>query len=319
MPVPHRLLAMTLVTACSAAGPAASQAPIATAEVAVCPVPEVPATEVATPAPPLAAKLDPKPKPDRTEQLGPDDILLQLDYESTFRLIDVVDSTKPFGNVPAMTLYRDGTVITSNRHGTRFWGRGERAAEDDLDHVRALGAAKIRNHTSNCTTTGPGEKMCVSDSAIVHVRFRDERGKLRDLANYSGFSDTHRTQLDAIYDRLEVIGTAPDYGGWPAKPWIPANASLFLRFAEDIEPSDREGLAKATPWPLALDIFERAVREEWIVVAIDRRQILALVNDVDLNAAPRVFRQGDRAVKAEIVPWMPGVDHRAAIAATKLG
>jgi len=71
------------------------------------------------------------------------------------------------------------------------------------------------------------------------ARARDSPGH-----NYAGFSDTHQAQLDAIYDRLESIGTAPRSDARPVVPWIPANASRFLRFAEDIEPSDREGLAK---------------------------------------------------------------------------
>lgn len=313
--VTARLLAMTLVTACSAATPVVTQAP------AIEPVVATPAVERSTPevaaTSPTATAPDPHDVPDRTAHLGVDDILLQLDYETTFGLVDIVDPFRPFGSFPAVTLYRDGTVITSDHHGTRFWRRGEQVAARDLEHVRALGAAKIRNHTSGCKKTLRG-KSCVSDSARVHLRFRQRDGKLRDVVNYAGFSDTHQAQLDAIYDRLEIIGTAPWSGARPVMPWIPADASLFLRFAEDIEPVDREGLAKAAPWPLAADIFERAVREQWIVVAIDRPQILALTDRLGAHGGPASFRLDDRVVRVKLVPWLPGVDHRAAIAATKL-
>lgn len=316
--VTHRLLAMALVTACTTAGPVPSTPPFAAAPSPVCPPVPAAVAEVVPPAEPEPAVPDPHGVPDRTAELGQDDVLLQLDYESTFGAIGLVDFTRPFGSMPAVTLYRDGTVIANTPTGAMWWNRGEHLAANDLEHVHALGAAKIKNHTGSCVIEKTG-KACVSDASIVHVRMRTKKGTLRDLANYAGFSNTHATALTAIYDRLEIIATLPSpTARRAAQPWIPVNASLFLRFRDDVEEIDHATLSTATPWPLAPDIFERAVREQWIVVALDRPQVLAIVGTTGTTGEPVLLRLGNRAVMAGLVPWMPGEDHREAIAKTRL-
>lgn len=271
------------------------------------------------PAAEASPRQSPPERPDPTARLTEADIVLQLAYESTFAAVTLIHPQKPFGYVPAVTLYRDGTVIAFDQiHGTRWWSRGEHRAASDLEHVHALGFAKLRSHMGDCRTTASG-RSCVADAANVRLRVRRPDGTTRDLVNYAGNAAKHQAQLDAIYDRLEIIATPPPTGGpRAAQPWIPARASLFLRFAEEIEPSDREGLARALPWPLASELFERARQQSWIVVALDREQVLHVVDTLGTAGIPRTFRVGDEVVHAALVPWLPGVDHRPAIATTDL-
>jgi hypothetical protein len=250
--------------------------------------------------------------------------VLQLDYVPTFAFVDVVHPMFAFGRVPAVTAYRDGTVIVNDDSGVRWWSRSEAWADDDLDHVHALGIAKLRSNSDNCRRTRTGE-VCTADDADVLLRVRMRDGSMKTLRNYGGNAAKHQALLDAIYDRMKVIATPPSpVSPWPARPLFPRGASLFVRVADDIEPSDREGLARAHPWPLATELFERAERarargrEGWFVVAIDREQIQRLVAPLGTAGLTGTFRLGDRAVRAAMVPWLPGEDHREAIAAADL-
>lgn len=222
---------------------------------------------------------------------------------------------RAFGRLTAVTLYRDGTVVAAEGGGYRFWNRGERIADQDLDHIWALGSAQLRNHTSQCWKHDRG-RTCVSDAAIVHLRIRQPDGELRELVNYGGFSDTHQARLDAIYDRLQIIATPPSLGPGRVRPYTPEHASLFLRVVDE---PDVALLPELPPWPLAPLILGQALRDRWVVVTIDRPQILALQRGRGSRGGIPTFRWDDRVVQAEFVPWLPGVDHHGAIEATKLG
>lgn len=293
------------------------------ASTVVVPAPPVAAAPVATtePPPPAAAAAQPPARRavvDPTDRLGPDDIVLQLEYDPTFSMVHVIHPGLVFGRVPAVTAYRDGTVVVNDRDGVRWWTRSERWADDDLDHVHAIGVAKLRSSADACRRTRTG-KVCSADDADVILRVRMRDASMKVLRNYGGNAAKYQAVLDAIYDRMHVIATPPPPNSpWPARPMLPRRASLFVRIADDIEPSDREGLAKAHPWPLANDLVDRAEREQWFVVAIDREQILRLLEPLGTAGQTATFRLGDRVVRAGMVPWLPGEDHSAAIEAADL-
>jgi hypothetical protein len=110
--------------------------------------PPVPPAVVALPTEPEPDAPGPQEVADRMGPLGQDDILLQLDHESTFGALGLVDDTRPFGSIPTVTLYRDGTVIANTPTGAMWWNRGEHMAAlvpwmPGEDHREAIAKTKL--------------------------------------------------------------------------------------------------------------------------------------------------------------------------------
>ena len=58
--------------------------------------------------------------------------------------------------------------------------------------------------------------------------------------------------------------------------------------------------------------------QEPIAVAVEGDELEQLATVMGNGVGKRAwFRHGERVVKAELVPWLPGVDHREQLAAGK--
>lgn len=292
------------------------------------PLEATPPTEPTAPAaaldtvPELAAEPDPTPEPEPEPvwwALTPADILMQLDHQPTFAAVDVRNPFEPYGRVPEITVYRDGTILYrgSFPHESGFFVTryGSTVVQHHLDHVLELGFEAIESYENDCKPTPKGE-VCMSDAGLVVLRVRvgDE---LREVRNYGGWALHHEAVLHAIYDRLELLETPAPGSPWglDPRPYVPQRATLFLRAeksVDELSPSQRESIE---PWALSDALFEQGYVLDSIAVAVEGDELEQLATVMGNGVGKRAwFRHGERIVKAELVPWLPGVDHREQLA-----
>jgi hypothetical protein len=274
-----------------------------------------PASEPAAPEPvtPAAAASPELYELDPTRTLTADDILLQHAYEAGMLAPIAGDTQQAFGRVPSFTLYRDGIAVfverTDNGHALRMWRMPEHEARDHIEHVRALGVARLRGYSHHCLRTGHYSR-CISDAGVRVLRARLPDGTLRELRNYAGFAPRLTEQLHAIYDRITAIEA--HYQG--SALYLPRGATLFVvpleREVADLAPESR---ARMRPWPLDDETLQRALAAK--KVALEVPQIRVMIAATGSNIVrDQLFVHGGRLVHASMIPWLPDADHREAIA-----
>jgi hypothetical protein len=322
------LLRLCLVGCAASAQPQAVRAPVCpeapvaspSPAVAQAPAPTAGATAGATAAPVVPAALVRDPDP--TRSLSNASLILQLEYEQTFSAEPVGDPFKAYGRVPELSLYRDGTVIYagefSRRRGVFAYHLTKEQAAMHLEHVQGLGFAGIRDQDSSCSEGGV-KRMCGSDAPYAVLRARVAGDKLREIRNYAGMAMRKEAMLHAIFDRIELLG-APDpvASEEPLYLYLPRAATLFMVVLREPNNLDKKYVERAIQWPLAAELVAQAEasKQRQLVTVIEAPEIQKLIAATGTNT-PRHqwFRQGERLVAVSVVPWMPGVDHRAAIEA----
>jgi hypothetical protein len=245
-----------------------------------------------------------EPSPQAEWKLGTNEILLQLEYEPTFTVVHPCDASQPFGRVPEVTLYEDGTIIYESDAGVMVYGIGEKRAAQQHAHVVELGIAQVRSKEDDCRTDGD-VTTCLSDSGFAVLRVRAHDGKLRELRNYAGWADERQATLHAVYDRLKLLRQPYE---WETRRYVPEHATLFLALERDED--SRERRERAKDWPLGDALLERVIAKRQLVLAIDAATIATLAAAIGTNATSRVeLRHDDVIVSAALVPWLPGVDY----------
>ncbi|WAS90452.1 hypothetical protein [Nannocystis punicea] len=286
------------------------------------PPPAQPPTTVPPPAPicassPSTAPASPEPAPSLPEtepawSLTQADVLLQLEEEPTFAVGSAIDPAHPYGRVPSFTLYRDGTVLfqdgSRHRRGLLQYHMFERVAEDHLEHVRQLGVTRLHSHEDDCIPRGRTQ-LCVADASVLILRARLPDGSVRELRNYNGFEPKLPAPLHAIYDRIARL--SQPRGG--ADHYLPHAATLFVHRARPPSELDAAVIARARPWPLGPELLARALASGVEVLAVP--EIRTMFAATGTNSPQDVlFILGEDLVHATMIPWLPGQDHRAAIA-----
>lgn len=307
-------LSCLCLVGCSATAPAPAPAPKCPPTLASPPAPATPKPAEAEPV----KAFRPPPTPDPTWSLSTDDVALQLEDEATSTIDTETTLLEPFGRTPAFTLYRDGTVIFEedrrdrDRAGIFVYRLPEFWVTDTLDHVRRLGFAQMRSYTNTCLMV-PGGPMCMSDGSYPVLRVKLPGRPRREIRNHGGWEPRHQARLTAIYDRIRLLR----FDGQRAvdvRPYLPPKATLFLSTLHALSALDTQTLASAHPWPLPAALVDQAGAEGPLFMAIDAAQVRALIVAAGTNAVRREwFLEGDRMVQATVVPWLPGVDHTAAI------
>lgn len=291
--------------------PALPPAPLSAAPTADAPLPAPP------PGPAKAFELPTGDDP--TSKLSPSDVLLQLEYEPSFAVVVIANPLKPFGRTPVLTLYRDGTLIFQRKPGDDTDLLVQRLSENEatfhLEHVKNLGFVQIRSHESSCLPTPKG-RMCLSDASNLLLRARVPDSTLREIRNYAGWEPQHQAQLNAIYDRIKVLGTEGREARG-VRPYLPSKATLFIsppRAPSAIDPKWVDG---SHPWPLPAPLLDRAASSSSpsaLFITIDATEARALFKAAGSTSIENEwFRLGDRLVQVTVMPWLPGVDHTAAI------
>lgn len=301
-------------TSAPAAPPARDAAPA---------TPAAPTSAEATPGDAPATASAPEPTAPATPPSEPawaltsSAILLQYESQPTLAVGAATDPFSPYGRVAYFTMFRDGTILASKEdaRGLFVWQIAPERAAAHLARVIELGFPKLRSHTSDCIGP-PARRACVADASFQVLRASVSGGRLREIKNYAGWEPRHGKELEAIYKFVADL-RAPDPA---ARLYIPHAATLFVRAPRDPSRADASFRARAIPWPLSDDLLGPPGAQELQVSVLDVPQIQAMTAAAGTNHIDEVwFIRGDRLVQASMIPWLPGEDHRPAIASRAKG
>lgn len=261
------------------------------------------------------------PEADTARMLTTADVLLQLEHFQTSGLNGTSRiPERAFGRVPAFTLYRDGTILFADDSpdGEAFllYRLSQSDTAETLRHVEKLGIGRMSSHLEHCVSVGR-RRSCVSHATIRALRARALDGNMREIWNYNGYVENGSVELRAIYDRIAVL-SAPQ---WRQQVWLylPQAATLsVVPHWRDPKKMTAEERAYARPWPLAAEILAPALAAQ--VIVLDRPQLEAMIAATGTNLIDdKLFALDDWFVRVSMIPWLPGVDHRAAIARAAAG
>jgi hypothetical protein len=115
----------------------------------------------------------------------------------------------------------------------------------------------------------------------------------------------HGVLAHAIYDRITVITASRSL----APLYVPHASTQFVVEAE-LSPL---GKARAIPWPLDDELFGGGVASGLLVLKAEETRVMIAATGTNL-VRDVIFRPGDRYVYASLIPWLPHVDHRDAVA-----
>lgn len=235
--------------------------------------------------------------------LAADDILLQLDYEPGFSLPEY---RYPFGRTPPFTLLADGRVIYIDEIQDFKVMQVQLSQEEAaalLQQVREMGFAQLESHTDMCGKLADGSEPCIADASTSIMRVRMEDGSLREIRNYANFSNGPVT-YDAIYSLMN------DYTQPGAAVYTPHAATLFVRMAPP------PGVGSPADWPLDPAYVKRAqaAPDQFTAVVLSAAEIAKWQEDVGIHG-PITFQLNGQPVSGFFVPWLPGADFSAVIAA----
>lgn len=265
---------------------------------AACAVPGsiVPSTGDETPVQP--------PSPQTSAEPG--EILVQLDYEPTFSLIQM---TYAFGRIPPFTLFADGAVIYVDE-GDSFDQQQVMSiqlsgveAQELLDQVRNYGFERLVTYTDFCEQNPDGTQTCIADASFTIIRARESNGELREVKIYANFAEDKQA-----FDDITNFLTA--YTHADAQPYVPQQATLF------VQPFSGEQVDTAPNWPLSpaylADSGNDLNLQAWVLEGEDLQTFLA---SVPRNSGDFSFNHAGQPYNAYVVPWLPGADFTEEIAA----
>lgn len=236
--------------------------------------------------------------------LKPEDILVQLDYEPGFTLPEY---RFPFGRTPHFTLLADGRVIYVDEQQDSKVMVAQLSAEEAtalLEQVRGMGFERLQSHTDMCGRLADGSEPCIADASTSVMRVRMEDGSLREIHNYANFSNEPQT-FDAIYNLLQEFTHAD------ASVYLPHAATLFVRIVP------RPEMSSPADWPLDPGYVERALNgtDEFTAVVLSAAEAAIWQQIVGVDNMAITFQLEGQPVAAHFVPWLPGQDFSAEIAA----
>lgn len=236
--------------------------------------------------------------------LDPDDILIQLTYEPGFTLPEY---RFEFGRTPYFTLLADGRVIYIDE-AQDFKVMQAQLSQDEaaalLDEIRGMGFALLQSHTDLCGKMADGSEACIADASTTVMRVRMEDGSLREIKNYANFSNGPDT-YEAIFNRLN------DYTHAAASIYLPHAATLFVRMVPQPE------MASPADWPLdpAYVARAQAAGDMGTAVVLSAEEAALWQTNVGVNNGSITFQLDGQPVAGMFVPWLPGQDFSAAVAA----
>lgn len=242
-------------------------------------------------------------EPDPVWELEPQDVMVQLEYEPSFAAVLARNPFHVDGRIPGFTMYVDGTIIyrRRDRHGVWVTRDHRRLAERTIQHFEALGIGDMESHESSCRPTATGQS-CISDSSIVVLRVRLD-GELRELRNYNGIALEKEAELHAIYDRVRLLSRASPFG---ERAYVPQRATLWVSETGVDHAQARTPL----PWPLSGERLPAPRAQESTKLQLEGEELTAALEVFGSHTLhPLYFVHGDRAFVAELVPWLPGMDH----------
>ena len=254
--------------------------------------------------PSLVQESDDAPRePDPVWDLGPKDVMVQLAYEPSFAAVLARNPFHSDGRIPPFTLYADGTIIyhPGDRDGVWVTKDPRRLPERTIRHFLALGFEDVESHESSCWPTDEG-KSCLSDASTMILRVRLD-GELQERRNYAGIAVTKGAELQAMYDRIDLLSRASPFG---ERLYIPERATLWVEESS----GEQAELHGADPWPLSADRLPPVDAADPTKLVLEGEELSRTLDVIgEKMMRHRYFTDGERVVVAVLVPWLPGETH----------
>ena len=297
MPAPYRLPRLLMLVAALLGACSIAHEPAASPPASLGVVPGRPTVMV---APTAAVTGTPAPSP---TPLASRDILIQYDVEPTeFR----PETFYPFGRVPPFTLLADGRLLyvdegTPPENGEQVMEVRLSAADAStlVGQVLARGWDRLQTDTDQCRASGE----CVSDAASTILRVRAPGAPLREVRIYHDFGPDPEA-LRAVRSLLA------DYRHPAARPYVPAQAALVV--------------APVT-WPIAVPVRDWPLGGAWLqppaaglgqwAHVLQGEVLTAFLAQSPRNMGQAVYRHAGQLYTTTLVPWLPGRDDTAGVAA----
>ena len=288
------LVLMLALAACAGpgAGPVASETPAVVTE-------EPTAEPSETPAPTGPYTLE------WLAGLEPKTILLQQDYEPTFFRMEALNE---FGREIVFVLYADGTLVYTDEgamYDQMQIMSAQLSPEDTLallQQVMDAGFQNLETHTDFCFDQENGEQMCAMDASYTILRAIQPDGTLREVKIYADFANDK-----AAFETITAL--LRDYTHPDAQPYVPENATLFLR--EIPELTD----LVVQPWSLSPDMLigQEFPAENLNPRILSGQDLTDFLNSVPRNFGDFYFEFEGTYYSAYLVPWAPDKDYTAEI------
>lgn len=242
--------------------------------------------------------------PAESDGMDPDKVLLQLTFEPGFSLPEF---RYPFGRTPYFTLLANGRVIYVDESQDFKVMQAQltpQEAEALRKQVLDLGFARLESHTDMCGKLADGSEPCIADAATSVLRVLLDDGSLREIRNYANFSNEPAT-YDAIYNLLN------DFAKADAAVYVPHAATLFVRIVPTPE------MSSPADWPLNPAYVERALAasDQFTAVVLNAEEAALWQKNVGIDNNNITFQLDGKPVAGFFVPWLPGEDYTADIAA----
>jgi hypothetical protein len=229
----------------------------------------------------------------------PENIVLQLDWSGGMALPFV------WGDLPELTLLDDGTLIYRDGQAMAVQ-LTQPDARALVQHVLDLGFERLESHWDPCQTAADGTGVCITDATTSRLRLRMSDGTLGEVDNYAEFANDP--------DALRAIRAfLTDYRNPAAEPYVPEKAVVYLR------PIGNPGDLPVLDWPLDPALLGVRIEGDTYCARVlpgsDAKTLAALPRQ---NLGFQYFRQGTQVWEVALVPWLPGADYTAALAADGL-
>ena len=232
------------------------------------------------------------------------DVVVQLDTQPTNLVIIRPSVGTPFSRVPEFTLYRDGTTFRATEGGVVTGKLTAAEVSAFVARLGQLGVDRLLTHRGRCSCRKPGEDggTCLDDGDTTILRVTVD-GKLHHSIVYGDYWN----DASAAHAILEEIRHQKPRG---EKPYVPKTATLvfFARPDDAAPPPDCASLPSAVA-----HVFQRPEHGYYLWArAVEGKDLVGLSKV--LGSAQRTVCVGKQAYVATLYPWLPGMDHRAAIA-----
>lgn len=234
--------------------------------------------------------------------LAPTDVVLQYDVGPNLGSREE-GQEQPWGHVPPLTLFADGTLIYVERDtGVMQAHLTADEMQALINHVLALGFERLETDVDGCRDVGNGLHACATDGYYNILRLRLRSGVLHEVT-INGYDGPDPEAIMAITQLLDAYAH-PD-----ARAYHPTHATLLvypIRGQPDPLPA----------WPLAPDWLAPLTGEVRLVVGILEGDTLqTMLAATTSSPVGQPFRDGSQQYLGIVSPWLPGQDYHTAITA----
>ena len=243
--------------------------------------------------------------PEILASINPEHILLQKEIVPTFFRLE---NHYSFGRVPDFTLLADGTLIYLNESSNFKDPQlllANLSPEDTttiISDILGLGFSDLDSYTEMCRRQPDNSEQCIADAAFTILRSRLTSGQLQEVIIYADFAN------DPVAFN-EILAYLNNYKHSGAMHFRPEAATLFF------SPLQGQASAQIFQGDLFQNKIPRAVRSWPWATYLEGEELEELLTRLPRNMGDFTFEINGELYNVYMVPWLPGVDFRAAIQA----